>query len=258
MQTCLRCASVLFFLLVVGHSPAGEDHCGKDGKGWAVNRVAGHSKPCPLYYLSQEVGSRHKFKHSTCGWKTQELGQVCSTFCMFTQAKTTFLFLAREPNENLMDFHHLQFNIQSDYWHFHCLLVEVWGCMLLKNSKGIHQTHSTLTIDGWALTIWLQAVCKVHSVATLYRKMADSWRRGSQTCLELHRSNTAHSFFLLRLLHFIFLKNLGRIVSIGSPQVQTEGAIVVTMFLVEGAALFVNLLCFLIHLASPNTTYGVS
>lgn len=43
---------VWLFLLVVGHSPAGEDHCGKEGEGWTVNRVAGQSETCPLCYLS--------------------------------------------------------------------------------------------------------------------------------------------------------------------------------------------------------------
>lgn len=46
------CVSVLLFLLVVGYSSAGEDHCGKDGKSWTVNRVAGQSEARPLCYLS--------------------------------------------------------------------------------------------------------------------------------------------------------------------------------------------------------------
>lgn len=50
-----------------------------------------------------------------------------------------------------------------------------------KNSKCIHTTSSTLTIDGWALTIWPQAMCRV---APLYVK--DSWLRRFQTCLEVH------------------------------------------------------------------------
>lgn len=45
----------------------------------------------------------------------------------------------------------------------------------------------------------------------------------------------AHSFLPRRLLHFIFLEGPGWIVSTGSPQVQAQGAIVVTMFLVRGA-----------------------
>lgn len=47
-----------------------------------------------------------------------------------------------------------------------------------KNSKG-----HTLTIDGWALTIYLRAMC---AVATVCVKMSDSWLRGFQTCLEVH------------------------------------------------------------------------
>lgn len=50
--------------------------------------------------------------------------------------------------------------------------------------------------------------------AILCEKMADSFIR----------SGGAHSFLLPRLLHFIFLKGTGQIVSTGSPQVQARGA----------------------------------
>lgn len=84
--------NVVIFLLVVRHSSAGEEHCGEDGEREAVNGVAGQSEACPLCYLSQEVGSRHVFKHSACGWKTEELRQVCSSIGRFDQANATLCF----------------------------------------------------------------------------------------------------------------------------------------------------------------------
>lgn len=84
--------NVVIFLLVVGHSSAGEDHCGEDGEREAVNGVAGQSEACPLCYLSQEVGSGHVFKHSACGWKTEELRQVRSSIGRFDQANATLYF----------------------------------------------------------------------------------------------------------------------------------------------------------------------
>lgn len=39
------------FLLVVGHSPAGEHHCGEGGESQTVSRVAGQGEAGPLCYL---------------------------------------------------------------------------------------------------------------------------------------------------------------------------------------------------------------
>lgn len=52
MQPCLLRVCVLFFLLVVGHSPAAEDHCGKNGKSWTVNGASSKGEARPLCYLS--------------------------------------------------------------------------------------------------------------------------------------------------------------------------------------------------------------
>lgn len=58
---------------MVGHSPAGEDHDGKDGERQAVNRSGSQSEATPLHYLSQEVGPRNVFKHPTCEAKDADV-----------------------------------------------------------------------------------------------------------------------------------------------------------------------------------------
>lgn len=85
-----RC--LFLFLLVVGHSSASEDHCGKDGEGCTVNRVTSQSEASPLCYLAQEVGPRHVLEHAACGWKTATLEQVGFSFDVLTDAKITQTF----------------------------------------------------------------------------------------------------------------------------------------------------------------------
>lgn len=89
----------------------------------------------------------------------QETGQVWSSFSLFPRGKI---------DSNILPWKNHGF---PTYDHSISSLNEILRRHVDKNSKCIHTTSSTLTIDGWALTIWLQAMCRV---APLYVK--DSWQ----------------------------------------------------------------------------------
>lgn len=142
-----------------------------------------------------------------------------------------------------MDFHSLPLNtLMNEYWHFNCLAVQLLSSPAAKNSKGIHTTSFTLTVDGWALTIWLQAM---FSVAPLYVKMADSWLRGFQTCLEVHLEQHSSQ---LPPLYFPWGSSMDCINRFTTSS--RSRCFCCVYVLIQGSlSPCVNLLCLVIHLA---------
>lgn len=104
-----------------------------------------------------------------------------------------------------------------------------------QNLKG-HPQHQPHTDHRWLSTHYL--TLGYAQRCSIYEKMADSWLKGFQTCLEVHLELPASS--RARLLHFVFLEGPGRIVSAGSPQVQAQGAIVATFLAARAACSLAN------------------